>query len=187
MVYNSCSLTSRCREKNAPDVIPSVAEESRIHLPPCYFKRESRPGRILGLGGQKMSKHIPVLPKHISVETLLFWDLAVMGWIGTVLIGAKGKSAEDFFIGIVLTSIYFGIGWAISMDFGARWKNVLAIPVYAWMVSAPILFSVTIFIGVSQYFSFDVGSMVVLVGGSMFALVSAVTIHRLGILDVPKP
>lgn len=129
-----------------------------------------------------MQKHIPVLPKHISVETLIFWDVAVMGWIGTVLVVAKGKSAEDLFVGIVLTSIAFGIGWAISMDFGARWKNVLAIPVYAWMVSAPILFSVTIFIGVSQYFDLDVGSMVVLVGGSMFALVSAVVIHRLGVL-----
>lgn len=134
-----------------------------------------------------MQKKVPVLPKNISVETLLFWDLAVMGWIGTVLIAAKGKSAEDFFIGIILTSIAFGIGWAVSMDFGAKWKNALSVPVYALMVSAPILFSVTIFIGVSQYFSFDVGSMVVIVGGSLFALVSAVVIYRLGILDVPKP
>jgi len=130
-----------------------------------------------------MSKHIPILPRHISLETLFFWDIAIIGWIVSALVGIKGKSTEDFFIGILLTSIYFGIGWSVSMDFGAWWKNVLAVPVYAWMVSAPILLSVTLFIGVTQYFGLDASVLVVLVGGMLFALDSAVIIHRLGVLN----
>lgn len=132
-------------------------------------------------------KKVPVLPKLISTWTLLIWEIAIAAWIITVLIGAKGGSAEDFFIGIALCSFYLGFGWAVSMDFGAEWKNALSVPVYALMVSAPILFSVTLFIGVSRQLGLDPSVLVIPIGGGIFALNSVVIIHRLGILDVPKP
>ena len=133
-----------------------------------------------------MQKQVPVLPKVISTWTLIVWEIAIASWIITVLIGAKGGSAEDFFSGVVLCSFYLALGWAVSMDFGAKWKNALSVPVYAWMVWAPILVSVTIFIGVARRLGLDPSFLVIPFGGAIFALNTMVIVHRLGILDMPK-
>jgi len=133
-----------------------------------------------------MQKQVPVLPKVISTWTLIIWDIAIPAWIVTILIGAKGDSVEDFFTGIVLTSVYIRLGWAASMDFGAKWKNALSVPVYAWLVWAPVLLSVTLFIGVTKRLGIDPSILVIPVGGVLFALNTFVIVYRLGILDVPK-
>lgn len=133
-----------------------------------------------------MQKQVPVLPRFISTWTLIIWEIAVATWTITVLIGAKGGSAEDFFSGVILCSFYTGLGWAASMDFGAKWKNVLSVPVYALMVSAPVLFSVTLFIGISQRLGLNPGVLVVPIGGAVFALNTVVIIYRLGILNPPN-
>ncbi len=132
-------------------------------------------------------KKVPVLPKVISTWTLIVWEIAIASWIITILIGAKGESVEDFFSGVALCTFYIALGWAVSMDFGAKWKNAFAIPVYAWMVWAPILFSVTLFIGASRRLGLDPSILVIPIGGALFFLNTAVIVYRLGILDVPKP
>ncbi|MBI2310209.1 hypothetical protein HYU90_00040 [Candidatus Collierbacteria bacterium] len=131
-----------------------------------------------------MQKQVPVLPKVISTWTLIVWEIAIASWIITVLIGAKGGSAEDFFSGVVLCSFYLALGWAVSMDFGAKWKNALSVPVYAWMVWAPVLLSVSLFIGVTKRLGIDPSILVIPVGGALFFLNTAVIVYRLGVLDL---
>ncbi len=131
-------------------------------------------------------KQVPVLPKFVNTYSLLIWEIALAAWIITILIGAEGGSAEDFFTGVALCTFYLALGWAVSMDFGAKWKNALAVPVYSLMVWAPVLFSVAIFIGVSRRLGLDPSILVIPIGGALFALNTAVTVYRLGILDVPK-
>ena len=133
-----------------------------------------------------MQKQVPVLPKVISTWTLIIWDIAIPAWIVTILIGAKGDSVEDFFSGVVLCSFYLALGWAVSMDFGAKWKNALSVPVYAWLVWASVLLSVTLFIGVARKLGLDPTVLVIPISGAIFALNTMVIVHRLGILDVPK-
>ncbi len=131
-------------------------------------------------------KQVPVLPKVISTWTLIIWEVAIAAWIITILIGAEGGSAEDFFTGVALCSFYVGLGWAVSMNFGAKWKNALSVPVYAWLVGVPVLFSVAMFIGVARQLGLDPTVLVIPVGGALFALNTFVTVHRLGILDLPN-
>lgn len=129
---------------------------------------------------------VPVLPRFVNTYSLLIWEIAIAAWIITILIGAKGGKAEDFFSGVALCSFYLALGWAVSMDFGAKWKNALSVPVYAWMVWVPILLSVTLFIGVSRRLGLDPSILVIPIGGALFALNTVVIIYRLGILNPPN-